>query len=233
MGLYDEFLPDQYYHVFSRSNNKEKLFYTNENRRFFLSKLGLYLLQFFEIHAYALMGNHYHLLLRVRSRNEIILKIEGVEEGKQTVAMKRLLDGKFEEDTRLVSKTRLVSSSNLDKLLVHQIQRLSISYTKALNKQWGRKGHLFNRPFKRCMINFDAKYQYMMYYIHHNARIHGFVKDFLQYKHHSYFEILDASSALINVTNVLKAFGGKEDFVNFHHNTHYEDEFNGLMIEEE
>ena len=72
-----------------------------------------------------------------------------------------------------------------------------------------------------------------MYYIHHNARIHGFVKDFLQYKHHSYFEILDASSALINVTNVLKAFGGKEDFVNFHHNTHYEDEFNGLMIEEE
>lgn len=229
MGLFDKFLPNQFYHVFSKSNNKEKLFYTNENRHFFLNRSRIYLLPFYEIHAYVLMGDHYHLLLRVRSWEEIVLQIRSVEEGRRTVAMKKVLK---KEEIKLVSETRLVCDL-LDKLLVHQIQRLSISYTKALNKQRNRKGHLFNRPFKRGMIDFDTQYLYLVYYIHHNARKHGLVKDFLQYKHHSYYEILDGGSVLMEVENVLEAFGGKEHFVKFHTGLHYEDKFEGLVIEEE
>jgi len=196
------------------------------------------MLPFFEIHAYALLGNHYHLLLKVCSQKEILAHILKIENGKRTVAMCNILEEG--EDTSLVSKTSLVSSPSskgmdvlIDELLVHQIQRMSISYTKSLNNQTGRTGHLFNRPFKRCMINFESRYKYMMYYIHHNARKHGFVNDFLQYKHHSYFEILDQSSSLISGNRILKAFNGIDNFINFHKMTHHEDEIVNIVIEDD
>ncbi len=174
------------------------------------------------------MGNHYHLLVEVKSDSEILSNVKLVEVDKRTKAMLSLL-----ESTCLVSKTSQVLSSNIDGFITHQFQRLSISYTKSLNKQLGRQGHLFNRPFKRSMIDFDSKYNYMMYYIHHNARKHGFVSDFQDYVYHSYFEIVNRNSSLINSDRVFSNYGSREKFIDFHLEKHYEEKFEGLIIEQE
>ncbi len=53
-----------WYHVMNRGRRRENVFYSDEDRRTFLSLLSdLHDKFHVKIHAYCLMGNHYHLLL--------------------------------------------------------------------------------------------------------------------------------------------------------------------------
>ncbi|MCF8111882.1 MAG: transposase [Desulfobacteraceae bacterium] len=59
-----------YYHVFSRGNNRADIFCSDKDRRVFLDLLEILSERFaVEIHAYVLMDNHYHLLLRTLEPN--------------------------------------------------------------------------------------------------------------------------------------------------------------------
>jgi len=63
-------IADGWYHVTSRGVNKQALFLSDLDRRFFLRLLDKCSRRYgLEIHAYALMGNHYHLLLRTSDPN--------------------------------------------------------------------------------------------------------------------------------------------------------------------
>jgi len=56
-----------YHHVCTRGNNKQTTFLTDENRLFFLQTLNRVAERHrWEILAYCLMRNHYHLVLRIR-----------------------------------------------------------------------------------------------------------------------------------------------------------------------
>ncbi|OFX59482.1 MAG: transposase [Bacteroidetes bacterium GWA2_30_7] len=57
------FEKDCIYHVYNRGNNREKVFYNNENYIFFLKKIRKQIYPFCEILAYCLMPNHFHFLI--------------------------------------------------------------------------------------------------------------------------------------------------------------------------
>ena len=58
------------YHVFSRGNNQQDIFVTDDDRYLFLDTIGQMSDRFDnDIFAYALMDNHYHLLLRTPKAN--------------------------------------------------------------------------------------------------------------------------------------------------------------------
>ena len=58
----------QYYHLYSRGNNRQRIFLEPENYLFFLRQLRKYLVpQILHIVAYCLMPNHYHLLVHLSS----------------------------------------------------------------------------------------------------------------------------------------------------------------------
>ena len=58
------------YHVFSRGNNQQDIFLTDDDRHLFLDTIGQMSERFdTEIFAYVLMDNHYHLLLRTPKAN--------------------------------------------------------------------------------------------------------------------------------------------------------------------
>ncbi|MGH2568226.1 MAG: transposase, partial [Bacteroidota bacterium] len=59
------FSPDQFYHVYNRGNDRQPIFFDRENYLFFLRRVKEYLAASVEIHAFCLMPNHYHLLLRM------------------------------------------------------------------------------------------------------------------------------------------------------------------------
>ncbi len=63
-------LSDNYYHIFNRGNNGEKIFYTDENYRFFINKYWVLLSPFVETYAYCLIGNHFHFLIKVNDSLE-------------------------------------------------------------------------------------------------------------------------------------------------------------------
>jgi REP element-mobilizing transposase RayT len=58
-----------YHHVVARGNNKQRIFLTDEDRAYFLSRLDQVATKHgWEILAYCLMRNHYHLLVRIDDR---------------------------------------------------------------------------------------------------------------------------------------------------------------------
>lgn len=61
---------DAYYHVMNRGAGRRKIFKDRMDREIFLQTLGEACHQFcIEIHAYCLMGNHYHLLVKTPQAN--------------------------------------------------------------------------------------------------------------------------------------------------------------------
>lgn len=58
------FLADQYYHIYNRGNNRQKIFLQEENYAFFVERVHKYFDPAeIEIIAYCLMPNHFHLLI--------------------------------------------------------------------------------------------------------------------------------------------------------------------------
>ncbi len=60
-----KFIPNNFYHIYNRGNNKEKIFFTPENCLFFLHKTRLTIAKECNILCYCLMPNHFHFLIHI------------------------------------------------------------------------------------------------------------------------------------------------------------------------
>jgi putative transposase len=59
-------VPHGYFHVGTRGNNKRQIFFDGDDRKRFLLLLGKVARKYaWSIYAYCLMGNHYHLVLKL------------------------------------------------------------------------------------------------------------------------------------------------------------------------
>jgi putative transposase len=65
----NSFQPDTYYHVYNHAIGHENLFRNTGNYHYFLKKYAEYLHPVCQTYAYRLMPNHFHLLIKIRSRN--------------------------------------------------------------------------------------------------------------------------------------------------------------------
>ena len=175
MKKIDYYIPlykDKLYHIYNRGNGKEKLFFNEENYKYFLRQYKKYLSGFIDTFAYCLLPNHFHLLVRIKS-----------------------------------DKPELVSQ---------MFRKFFISYSMSINIQEKRKGNLFQRGFKRKLID-DEKYFYSaVYYIHANPVHHKIVKDFRNYKFSSYNSLLGNNKTKLCSDEVIGWFGGKGKFISYH-----------------
>lgn len=58
----------EYYHVYNRGNNHQRIFFTHANYLFFIRKIRAHLLPVADIIAYCLMPNHFHLVVRANDK---------------------------------------------------------------------------------------------------------------------------------------------------------------------
>ncbi len=58
-----EFLPNEAYHIYNRGNNKQIIFYNEENYFFFLRKMQSQIKPHCDILCWCLMPNHFHLII--------------------------------------------------------------------------------------------------------------------------------------------------------------------------
>ncbi len=63
-------LPERFYHLFNRGNNRQPIFFQKRNYIFFLRKIKTHLAPCADILAYCLMPNHFHILLYTKSEFE-------------------------------------------------------------------------------------------------------------------------------------------------------------------
>ena len=140
-----ELSPNQTYHLFNRSNNREHLFKRDENYRYFLRKFEKRFKDSLAVLAYCLMPTHFHFLVEVKTDQIIKLKVN---------------------------------------IGVH----LS-SYTKAINKAYGRTGSLFQQHTKAKLIKEKDYLITLITYIHQNPIRAGLVKDLKSWPYSSYLDL--------------------------------------------
>lgn len=79
--------PDTYYHVYNRGINGETIFKEERNYAYFLEKYRDYVPKVAETYAYALLGNHFHFLIRTKSENEIMKGLNSKKPIHQTISL--------------------------------------------------------------------------------------------------------------------------------------------------
>jgi len=62
-----------FYHIYNRGNNREKLFIETRNYAYFLRLYARHIEPIAETYAYCLLPNHFHLLVRIKTEDEVLL----------------------------------------------------------------------------------------------------------------------------------------------------------------
>jgi putative transposase len=194
------FVEDGIYHVYNRTNNKEPLFKTDENRLYFLRQFAKYVEPFVDTYCWTLLPNHFHFLIRVKNSEDI----------------KRHLKTVVIEKLKPIEKKYLDNNTTTELLLEFEWKRFLTSYSMAFNKQHNRQGNLFHRPFKRVLVNKESHFTQAIIYIHANAFKHGVCKDFKQYIWSSWRTVTTSNTTKLCRQEVLDWFGGLERFIEAH-----------------
>ena len=90
------------------------------------------------------------------------------------------------------------------------------SYSKSINKKYGRSGSLFKDRFSRIKLDNEEYLKNLILYIHLNPIHHQFVDDFRVYKHSSYNSILSNKPTDLLREDVINLFEERKNFIDAH-----------------
>ena len=206
--------PEQYYHVFNRTNGAGRLFFSDRNFKFFLRRLGQYGKGFWETCAYALLSNHFHLVIRICPQDVVMSSAAPILDNVLRRSAQLGHRWKFQEENirnPLESEDVDFQQKLCHLLVAEQMRRFLLSYSKAINKQQSRHGSLLQKIFKRKMIPIEDVAQVVMY-VHRNPVHHGYVRKPDDYKWSSYDAyIKDIDSKFLSKWRVLDLFDGADN----------------------
>ena len=185
--------PGNYYHIYNRGINRCNLFRTNDNYYHFLHLYEKYVDPIADTFAWALLKNHFHLLVRIKKESEIDLTCLPVPQ-----------KDKDADKPVTLKKPHLYFSD------------LFNAYSQAFNNRENRTGSLFQRPFGRIHVDNPEYFKNLIVYIHTNPVHHGFVEDFRDYPWSSYGTVLSLQPTRLQRESVIGWFSGKGEFINKH-----------------
>lgn len=194
--------PGNFYHIYNHANGFENLFRENENYLFFLKKYQEYISPVANTYAYALMPNHFHLLIKTHDADQLI---RNIPEGYKSTGKKY----KSSQEVKAIEDHNLYFISQ-------QFSNLFNSYTKSYNKVYSRRGSLFNHPYKRIIISDGFYFTKLIRYIHFNPVKHNFVSSIEDWDYISYHELISDKDTFLQRKSVINWFGGLQEFINFH-----------------
>jgi REP element-mobilizing transposase RayT len=189
---YKNFSSGSVVHIYNRGNNKDKIFFDDQDHKAFLFRLGLSLgfleeeinkeklvampysriritptsENAFELHAFCLMPNHFHLLI---------------------------------EQIKDIPVSKIIS-------------KLCTSYSKYINKKYKRVGHVFQDCFKAVQVEDNPQLMWTSAYIHMNPVKDGLVKNPEDYKWSSYNDyVLERNLLIVKKEFLLSVFRNKDN----------------------
>ena len=186
-------MPSQAYHLFSRAVGREKLFIEEKNYSYFLDRLNFHTGTIADIFTYALLPNHFHLLVRIKPAEIIINHFE--------IIKKKKFDPR---------------NYDISDFIMERFSNLLNSYTKSVNKMYNRKGALFIDYLKRTKVEKESDFASYLFYIHKNAVHHNYSKKIGDWKFDAFQSLTSNKPTNLLRAEILEWFGGKEKFVEFH-----------------
>ena len=196
-------LHGNYYHIYNRGNNGIDVFLDNDSYYHFLRLYAKYVEPIAETFAWCLLKNHFHLLVRIKDKNEI-------DENQLTY--------------NTTEKPKVIDPSR-------QFSHLLNAYTQAINKRHNRTGSLFETTFERKLVTNEKYLQQLIFYIHNNPVHHGFVKQMSLYPWSAYDTVTSDKPTKLMRAEVIELFSDLENFVYFHNQQQSMNEISNLIIE--
>jgi putative transposase len=195
----------EYYHIYNRGNNKERIFKNDENYHFFFRRFVKHLCPILKLYAYCLIPNHFHLLIKIKDFSEIPELTDNTHKYQEEEAIEKFLSQKF---------------SNFFN-----------AYSKSFNSYYNRTGRLFQERFGRIKVETEEYLHQLVFYIHTNPKKHGIKDDFMNYPYSSFQPIISNTPTIIEREEILEWFGRKDEFVKFHLSDNELDHIDGLILE--
>ena len=191
------FIENQFYHIYNRANGDDKLFYTDANYLYFLEKLNSYISAFVEIYTYCLIPNHFHLLVKVKDTIPT------------PVRFTELISSEGEEPNK---------PDMYNYLITQAFSNFFNCYAKSINRQENRSGSLFERPFKRKLIDTEEYLRMIIIYIHLNPVHHQITQSYENYRWSSYQTLLGNQPTKLPRKTVFDISEGRDQFIEDHQN---------------
>ena len=177
------FVPGLYYHIYNRGNNRQSIFFQPENYLYFLRNVKKYIAPVAKVTVYCLMPTHYHVLARVEQTSE--------------------------SKTSEFFKNSEVYSAKIS----NAVMRLSVSYTKAINKRFSRVGALFQGQFQAKPIETYSHLLNLCVYIHANPVKDGLVALPEDWIYSNYLEWLgQRNGTLVDREFIQENFGSPAEY---------------------
>jgi len=214
----------------ARANGDDKLFFQERNYNFFLKRYDNFLYDYLETYAYNLLQNHFHLLVRVKSEESLLA---AAEKNISSINSSANLIQNATARNDISSRNVISKRGDFSEMLSEQFRRLFISYSKSINIQESRTGNLFQRSFKRKLIDNPKYFKHIIYYIHHQPSHHGYEIEDLDYPHSSYLSFLTEKNTKLMREEVLKWFGDKNHFREFHRSKQKLNDIEQFIIEDD
>lgn len=193
----------KYYHIYNRGNNGQDIFLQPENYLFFLDRYDQYISPVCDTIAWVLLKNHFHLLVYVKTPEEI-----------------------------QIDQLRYNTVEIAKKIDVHlQFGHFFNSYAKAINKRFNRTGSLFEKDFERIEVTETVYFRKLIHYIHNNPVKHRFTEHMWDYPWSSYRSIISHKPTKLNREFVLELFKNENEFKLYHAEKQDYNEINDFTIE--
>jgi len=198
----------KFYHIYNRGNNRCNLFHERDNYEHFLGLYDKYISPVAETFAWVLMPNHFHLL--VRTKEDMVYKYSNADRSGDAVRFER---HKWETINLLACE----APDSVRKPVPHRhFAHLFNSYTRYFNQRFGRTGNLFERPFKRKLIENEHYLKQVVLYIHNNPTHHGFCSHPLEYPWSSYLTCTSLKRTKLKRDTVVGWFNDRSNFAHRH-----------------
>jgi REP element-mobilizing transposase RayT len=206
---YKEFSSKNIYHIYNRGNNKEKIFFEDQDYKAFIFRLGLCLgFREEELNKEKLIAMPYSRI-RIVNLNKNNLKLHSF----------CLMPNHFH---LLIEQIKDISVSNL-------ISKLCTSYAKYINKKYKRVGHVFQDKFKAVLIENNSQLMWTSSYIHMNPVKDKLVKHPKDYKWSSYNDfVTERNLPIVNKELLTETFSDKKSFIKETLNFNIKDVKDGL-----
>jgi REP element-mobilizing transposase RayT len=195
-------LHGNYYHIYNRGINSENLFIDKDNYEYFIRLFNKYIQPICETYSWCLMPNHFHFLLRIKEVEEI---------NKEELPI----------PVRLANSVRVVNPDRVEAEIKSPhlyFSHLFNAYTQAFNKYSSRHGNLFERPFKRILVQDESYFKQLILYIHNNPVKHGFTSTAGEYSWSTYNEIISSKPTNISRDKTIGLFNDHANFIFCHRN---------------
>ena len=158
-------------------------------------------------------NNYYHVYNRGNNYNNIFF-----DDNNYHFFLRKLRDI-FEHDIDVIAYVlmpnhyHLLIKLNADNCLAKAMQRLSTSYTKAINIYKSRVGHLFQGKYKFKIIEENNYLLNLTKYIHMNPVKAGLVKNPKDWKYSSYIEYITKQRKISKPEFILNQIDDYEKFM--------------------